>query len=116
MGYLIPIFIEKFKYGGVIEQVETLSANIAKREMEIYSTQNRYVEVTRKGQSILKSKLGIRDIDLRHYDYIVSATDSGFTIRAEPKIESLKSRDVPVKIYSYIHTQNGRDIKRWREF
>jgi len=117
MGYLIPIFIEKFKYEGVIEQVETLCHNIAKREMEIYSTENRYIEVTRRGQSLLRGKLQIRDIDLKDYNYMVTTIDRGFKIVAEPKIESLRRRDVPVKIYTYIHTQNGGDdVKEWRTF
>ncbi len=102
---------------GLLSRLRLSVTNIAKREMEIYSTENRYIEVTRRGQSLLRGKLQIRDIDLKDYNYMVTTIDRGFKIVAEPKIESLRRRDVPVKIYTYIHTQNGGDdVKEWRTF
>lgn len=116
VGFLVPIFIEKFKYRGDMVEVESVVKNIAENENSNYALQNEYIAIKKNQQAIIPSKFsGIRKDDLKYYDYTITTTMNSFTILAEPKIKFLKTRDIPPKIYSYTHILNSHkpDKGKW---
>ena len=113
VAFLAPVLVEKFSYSGKITEAESVCSNIATQQGEIYATKNQYTQVKKSNQSSLTSKLGVRKIDLKYYDYTIATTNKNFTITAEPKIKFLKNRAVPPKIYTFSHVLNGGDTKKW---
>jgi len=113
VAFLAPILMEKFVYGGKIQEVESVCNNIANKQSELYATKNEYTRVKKSNQRLLTSVLGIRNIDLKHYDYTITTTTKSFKIVVEPKIKFLKERTVPPQIYTYTHLLDGADSKKW---
>ena len=114
VGFLKPILVEKFNYSGKIKEAESVVRNIAENQNQNYSIQNEYIAVKKSEQSILDKKFDkISQVDLKHYDYVITTTINSFTIIAEPKIEFVEKREVAPKIYTYRHILNGKDSKKW---
>jgi hypothetical protein len=116
VAFLVPILVEKFSYSGKIKEAESVCSNIATKQGELYARKNEYVQVKKSNQSLLTTQLGVRNSDLKNYDYTISSTVNSFTIVVEPKIRFLKERSIPPKIYTYIHLLNGNDTKKWSSF
>ena len=116
VAFLAPILIEKFSYSGKITEAESVCNNIEKKEGELYATENEYVAVKKSNQSLLMSKLEVRKIDLKYYNYTVMTTNKSFTIVAEPKMKFIKNREVPPQVYTLTHILNGEVTKVWSKF
>ena len=113
VAFLAPILMEKFVYGGKIQEAESVCTNIANKQSELYAIKNEYTQVKKSNQSLLTTMLGIRNIDLKHYDYTVTTTTKSFKIVVEPKVKFLKERTIPPQVYTYTHLLDGADSKKW---
>jgi len=103
VGFLTPIMVEKFSYKNKMVEAKSVSEAIANVQHDHYTTKNQYISIKKSAQNSLSTRLNIRKVDLKYYDYTVTTTLNSYTIVAEPKIKFLRSREIPPKVYTYSH-------------
>jgi Tfp pilus assembly protein PilE len=113
VGVLIPI-LQESSYKGKMIEAKSVTSNIAQAEDSKFAIEHKYIAIKKAEQSNL-NKLNVNDMDLKHYNYIVTTTLNSFEITAEPKIEFIKSREIPVRFYTYKHVFKGNTIEKWSE-